>query len=147
MKNITSIFFVIVAMTAGMAAAEAPPGATAMPESSVGAIYTVNGGEVMRCEVVRTHMTGAGEMTIIIPDSCTAVINHYISYNDVPLNHWGSRAIDAISYAGISSGCGNGNFCPDALVTRAELAVMLQRALHLPMRVPYLTTATQENGQ
>ena len=130
----------------GSAIAEAPPGATAMPEAGVGVIYTVNGGEVMRCEVVRTHMTGAGEMTIIIPDSCTAVINHYISYNDVPLNHWASRAIDAISYAGISSGCGSGNFCPDALVTRAELAVMLQRALHLPMRVPYLTT-TQEDGK
>ena len=142
--RVLPLLLVITWFGAGLAIAEEPPGATAMPDAAVGAIFTVNGGEVMRCEVVRTHMTGAGEMTIIIPDSCTAVINHYISYNDVPLNHWASMAIDAISYAGISSGCGNGNFCPDDLVTRAELAVMLQRALHLPMRVPYLTTVAGE---
>lgn len=34
--------------------------------------------------------------------------------------------------AGITSGCGGGKFCPNALVTRAQMASFLSRALDLP---------------
>lgn len=46
-----------------------------------------------------------------------------------------SSLIDHITwlyYAGISSGCGNGQFCPNDLVSRAEMAAFLARALDLP---------------
>ena len=33
---------------------------------------------------------------------------------------------------GITSGCGNGRFCPDAVVTRGQMAAFLGRALDLP---------------
>ncbi|HEX7225621.1 MAG TPA: PQQ-dependent sugar dehydrogenase [Candidatus Limnocylindria bacterium] len=37
-----------------------------------------------------------------------------------------------IYYAGISTGCGGGRYCPDESVTRAEMAAFLSRALDLP---------------
>ncbi len=41
-------------------------------------------------------------------------------------------SIDRIRAAGIVSGCAVDRFCPDALVTRAQLATMLARAFDLP---------------
>ncbi len=105
----------------------------------VGSIYTINGNTVMRCQITEFHQSGTGTMSVIVPDSCTQVIDEFNYYNDVPRDHWALRAIDAVTYAGITSGCGGGNFCPDAPVTRAELAVMLARALHLPLRAPLYT--------
>jgi hypothetical protein len=40
-------------------------------------------------------------------------------------------AINAIADAGITQGCGTGTFCPDAPVTRAEMASFLVRAFKL----------------
>ena len=37
-----------------------------------------------------------------------------------------------ITYAGISTGCGGGKYCPNESVTRAEMAAFLDRALDLP---------------
>lgn len=40
--------------------------------------------------------------------------------------------IEAIAGAGITTGCGGDFFCPDDLVTRAQMAAFLNRALELP---------------
>jgi hypothetical protein len=45
-------------------------------------------------------------------------------------------AIDTLARNGISSGCGGGNFCPSAPVTRAQMAVFLLKAEHGPGYVP-----------
>ena len=53
------------------------------------------------------------------------------TFNDVI----GSPFIDDITwlhYAGISLGCGDGNFCPGNVVTRDQMASFLARALSLP---------------
>ena len=44
--------------------------------------------------------------------------------------------IDTVARHGITAGCGNGNFCPDASVTRAEMAVFLLKAEHGPYYLP-----------
>jgi spore germination protein YaaH len=44
--------------------------------------------------------------------------------------HW--SAIAWIADAGITAGCGGGRYCPDGLVTRAQMATFLVRALGLP---------------
>ena len=49
-------------------------------------------------------------------------------FNDVPSDHWAADFIEQFSSDGITSGCGNNNFCPDAQVTRAQMAVFLLRA-------------------
>lgn len=41
-------------------------------------------------------------------------------------------AINAISAAGITTGCGTGLYCPTSAITRAEMASFLVRALRLP---------------
>lgn len=40
--------------------------------------------------------------------------------------------IEAIAAAGITRGCGEGRYCPDMAVTRAQMASFLARALDLP---------------
>ncbi|MBK8824492.1 MAG: S-layer homology domain-containing protein [Anaerolineales bacterium] len=44
----------------------------------------------------------------------------------------GSSFYQAVAADGITSGCGNGNYCPDAEVTRAQMAVFLVKAFNLP---------------
>ena len=52
-------------------------------------------------------------------------------FADVPATDPGFVYIEALAGAGITSGCGSGNFCPDAVVTRRQMAVFLSKALGL----------------
>jgi hypothetical protein len=53
------------------------------------------------------------------------------TFNDVPTSDPFFRAIEALAASGITSGCGGGNFCPNDVVTRAQLAKFLAVALGL----------------
>jgi hypothetical protein len=53
------------------------------------------------------------------------------TFADVPANFLYFRAIEALAAAGITSGCGGGNFCPNQPVTRGEIAKFLANALGL----------------
>ena len=53
------------------------------------------------------------------------------TFGDVPTSHTYFRAIEALAASGITAGCGGGNFCPNATVTRGEMATFLARALGL----------------
>ena len=53
------------------------------------------------------------------------------TFADVPTDHLYFRAIEALADAGITTGCGGGNFCPAQNVTRGEMAAFLARALGL----------------
>ena len=53
------------------------------------------------------------------------------TFEDVPMAHPFSRFIEALAASGITGGCGNGNFCPDAKLTRGQMAVFLAKALGL----------------
>jgi uncharacterized protein YkwD len=52
------------------------------------------------------------------------------TFNDVPDWHWAYDWIERLYNAGVTSGCGGGNYCPDNQVTRAEMAKFLLTALH-----------------
>ncbi len=52
------------------------------------------------------------------------------SFGDVSDTYWAKNWIEALSNDGITNGCGNGNYCPDESVTRAQMAVFLLRAEH-----------------
>jgi hypothetical protein len=60
------------------------------------------------------------------------------TFGDVPTNHQFFTTIEAFAKAGITGGCGNGNFCPNGPVTRQEIAKFFVRALGLywPDQVP-----------
>jgi hypothetical protein len=53
------------------------------------------------------------------------------TFNDVPATDTGFPWIEALAASQITGGCGNGNFCPDAPLTRRQMAVFLSKALGL----------------
>lgn len=50
-------------------------------------------------------------------------------FTDVPKSHWAAGYIEYIKRRGITTGYGDGNYGPGNLVTRAEMAVFLLKAL------------------
>jgi len=51
-------------------------------------------------------------------------------FGDVPNDYWAAAWIKQLAADGITSGCGNGNYCPENAVTRAEMAIFLLRSKH-----------------
>jgi S-layer homology domain len=56
------------------------------------------------------------------------------SFSDVPTNHSQFQFIEALAASAITAGCGGGNYCPDASLTRGQMAVFLAKALGLYWR-------------
>jgi hypothetical protein len=52
-------------------------------------------------------------------------------FADVPTNHPFFQFVEALYHAGITAGCGGGNFCPDNPLTRGQMAVFLAKGLGL----------------
>jgi hypothetical protein len=53
------------------------------------------------------------------------------TFADVPTSHPFFQFVEALAASGITAGCGGGNFCPDAPITRGQMAVFLAAALGL----------------
>src|SRR4029450_13424157 len=61
--------------------------------------------------------------------SCSACVPGQEMFNDVPAGRPFCPFIEELVRRGITSGCGGGNYCPSASVTRAQMAVFLLRTL------------------
>ena len=53
------------------------------------------------------------------------------TFGDVPVSHPFFQFVEALAASGITGGCGSGNYCPDAPLTRGQMAVFLSKALGL----------------
>jgi hypothetical protein len=53
------------------------------------------------------------------------------TFGDVPTNSPIFQYVEALVAAGITAGCGGGNFCPNSPLTRGQMAVFLAKALGL----------------
>jgi hypothetical protein len=53
------------------------------------------------------------------------------TFLDVPTSHPFFRFVEALRASGITGGCGGGQYCPDAPLTRGQMAVFLSTALGL----------------
>ena len=53
-------------------------------------------------------------------------------FGDVATDYWAAAFIKQLVAEGITAGCGNGNYCPEQPVTRAQMAVFLVRTFALP---------------
>jgi S-layer family protein len=53
------------------------------------------------------------------------------TFSDVPVGHPLHRFVEALAAAGITGGCGGSEFCPNATLTRGQMAVFLSTALGL----------------
>jgi len=51
------------------------------------------------------------------------------TFTDVPTTYWAYSQIEEFAARGITTGCAAGRFCPERGVTRAEMAVFLDRTL------------------
>ena len=51
-------------------------------------------------------------------------------FGDVPFDYWSWSYIEGLYNAGVTAGCGSGNFCPTTTVTRDQMAVFLLRGKH-----------------
>ena len=79
-----------------------------------------------------------GQVTYAVPPPCSGTV-----FADVPCP--GGAYVDWINDLagmGITAGCGGGNFCPAAPVTRAQMAVFLLRRTHEPGWSPAACAAT-----
>ena len=57
-------------------------------------------------------------------------------FNDVSEEAFAADWIEALFADGITTGCGNGDYCPDAFVTRAEMAIFLLRSKYGANYIP-----------
>jgi hypothetical protein len=55
---------------------------------------------------------------------------------DVSPSQWAAGWAEELGTSGISAGCGNGYFCLNGLITRAQMAVLVQRTFNLALPTP-----------
>lgn len=60
----------------------------------------------------------------------------FANFNDVSASHPAQAAVESLRRADITAGCGGGNFCPEASLTRAQMAVLFVRAIHGAAFIP-----------
>ncbi|NND36345.1 MAG: S-layer homology domain-containing protein, partial [Gammaproteobacteria bacterium] len=63
-------------------------------------------------------------------------------FGDAPPTYWAYQFIETLADSGITAGCGDGNYCPSAPVTRAQMAVFLERGINGSSYVPPAATGT-----
>ncbi|HEY9420300.1 MAG TPA: S-layer homology domain-containing protein, partial [Thermoanaerobaculia bacterium] len=76
------------------------------------------------------NIKGDGMGASIRPLDKVCAAFSYHTFLDVQYSHPFWKFIEAIENAGITSGCGSAQFCPDNLMNRAEMAVFLVRGIH-----------------
>ncbi len=62
-----------------------------------------------------------------------ALARYYLkspTFTDVPSTYWAYGYIERLYAASITGGCGTGTYCPEDTVTRAQMAVFLERGKH-----------------
>ncbi len=66
------------------------------------------------------------------------------TFADVSATHWTLPYIESLYASGITGGCGNNPiiYCPDATVTRAQMAIFLLRGIHGSGYMPPAATGT-----
>jgi len=76
--------------------------------------------------------------------SHAAVPNQFV---DVPQNHWAAAWINQLYTEGVTGGCSTVplRYCPDAVVTRAQMAVFLVRVIHGSTFTPPATSVIFED--
>ncbi|BAO44071.1 Kelch repeat-containing protein [Thiolapillus brandeum] len=72
----------------------------------------------------------SGDGTINGADVSDIMVSCVDLFADVGVDHWAYDWIQALGAAGITQGCGSGNYCPASNVSRAEMAVFLERGMN-----------------
>jgi subtilisin family serine protease len=104
-----------------------------------GYAWTLQGGAITGGQGTNqiTFSSGAAgtTMTLSVIDSIGACNSPagaamvQVDFLDAPPSHIFHQPIVAVARSGITTGCGAGNFCPDGVVTRSQMAVFILRAV------------------
>ena len=70
-------------------------------------------------------LPAAGSLTLALPARSATLAATLLDFGDVPVTHPFYEFVMQVEDDGVSAGCGGGSFCPDASVTRAQMAVFL----------------------
>jgi hypothetical protein len=81
--------------------------------------------QVTRAEMAVFLLRGIHGSSYTPPD-----VGSSTNFADVATSYWSAAWIKQLAVEGITGGCGGGNFCPEAPVTRDQMAVFLLRARH-----------------
>ncbi len=74
-----------------------------------------------------------------VPD---AQDNLRLGFLDVPNTYFAFSFVERLALSGVTGGCGGGNFCPNNPVTRAQMAVFLERGINGAGFTPAPATGT-----
>jgi hypothetical protein len=91
-----------------------------------GSVFSGWGGDAAACGTNSScsiTMGAARNVTASFAPSCG------VNFSDVASGHWAEKFIGTLACSKITSGCGNGDYCPDGYVTRAQMAVFIVKAL------------------
>jgi hypothetical protein len=75
-----------------------------------------------------TVLASGGGLALSLPSRSATLAATLLDFSDVPVTHPFYDFVMKTEDDGVSAGCGGGAFCPDASVTRAQMAVFLLKA-------------------
>lgn len=81
-------------------------------------------------------LTGDGRGAALGPRDKTCAAFAYHTFRDVSSTYWAWKWIEAVENRGVTGGCGSGNFCPEANITRDQMAIFLLKAKEGPAYNP-----------
>ena len=104
----------------------------------------VEGPGVLTATTPAVTAGAAHDVVVTNPSSSPATLPDafFADFLDVPGTHQFHDAVNTVARNGVTAGCGGGNYCPDASVTRAEMAVFLLKAKFGQAHVPPPATGT-----
>ena len=95
---------------------------------------TVSGSHTAALTIDPVSFADAGAYDVVVTDSCTSATSNAatltVEFADVPVSSPFHDDILTIATAGITGGCGGGNYCPTSPVRRDQMAVFLLKAEH-----------------
>jgi subtilisin family serine protease len=107
--------------------------ACARTASTTSTFITITSGDSGTGDGVVQYTVAANAGSTIRSDTITIgghtfTVYQGINFLDVPSNHPFYDEIGKLSARGVTLGCGNGNYCPNASVTREQMAAFILRA-------------------
>jgi len=78
---------------------------------------------------IGTSLSNSNNFNAVWSQEPNIFVGSRVVFLDVPSDYWALTFINKLAEAGITSGCGSDNYCPENLVTRAQLAVFLERGM------------------
>jgi hypothetical protein len=100
----------------------------------------ISGARTATLTIEPAAFADAGSYDVLVTDSCSTVTSNAtplsVEFADVPVSNIFHADILTIATAGITAGCGGADYCPSALVNRAQMAVFLLKSEHGSAYVP-----------